>query len=157
MMTSPSSPLGVQREHQLKRWSRSKAIDGRSRTSAALLSDLLESVFNPHASSHGRSGAELIRRPLNALTSNQKDNCNASLLSGRAGVAIDCGLGCVGGPCRYFLRGSAVSLASVRGLARAAGGSGACCHRAAREPWPDDPDHRRHHGAEERISRPEEE
>jgi len=37
---------------------------------------LLESVFNPHASSHGLSGAELIRLPLNALTSNQKDNCN---------------------------------------------------------------------------------
>ncbi|MET4297003.1 hypothetical protein ABIB06_007820, partial [Bradyrhizobium sp. LB8.2] len=37
----------------------------------------LESVFNPHASSHGLSGAELIRLPLNALMSNQKDNCNA--------------------------------------------------------------------------------
>ncbi|MET4493858.1 hypothetical protein ABIA94_009471, partial [Bradyrhizobium sp. LA7.1] len=34
-------------------------------------SDLLESVFNPHASSHGLSGAELIRLPLNALMSNQ--------------------------------------------------------------------------------------
>ncbi|MET4211045.1 hypothetical protein, partial [Bradyrhizobium sp. LA2.1] len=31
----------------------------------------------PHASSHGLSGAELIRLPLNALMSNQKDNCNA--------------------------------------------------------------------------------
>ncbi|MET4214479.1 hypothetical protein ABIB95_009338, partial [Bradyrhizobium sp. LA2.1] len=32
-----------------------------------------------HASSHGLSGAELIRLPLNALMSNQKDNCNAKL------------------------------------------------------------------------------
>ncbi|WP_247808756.1 MULTISPECIES: hypothetical protein [unclassified Bradyrhizobium] len=39
-------------------------------------SDLLESVFNPHASSHDLSGAELIRLPLNALMLNQKDNCN---------------------------------------------------------------------------------
>src|SRR3984893_9168987 len=32
MMTSPFSPPGAQREQPLKRWSRSKAIDGRSRT-----------------------------------------------------------------------------------------------------------------------------
>jgi hypothetical protein len=37
-----------------------------------LLSDLRESGFNPHTSSHGLSGAELIRPPLNALTSNQE-------------------------------------------------------------------------------------
>jgi len=37
-----------------------------------LLSDLLESGFNPHTSSHGLSGAELTRLPLNAPTSNQK-------------------------------------------------------------------------------------
>jgi hypothetical protein len=42
-----------------------------------LPSDSLESVFNPHASSHGLAGAEPTRPPLNALTSNQKDNCNA--------------------------------------------------------------------------------
>src|SRR5439155_13617984 len=48
-----------------------------SRKSAALLSDLLESGFNPHTSSHGLSGAELTRLPLNAPTSNQKSNCNA--------------------------------------------------------------------------------
>ena len=40
-------------------------------------SDSLDSVFNPHTSSHGLSGAELTRLPLNALTSNQKSNCNA--------------------------------------------------------------------------------
>jgi hypothetical protein len=39
---------------------------------------LLESGFNPHTSSHGLSGAELTRLPLNAPTSNQKSNCNAS-------------------------------------------------------------------------------
>ncbi|WP_247542918.1 hypothetical protein, partial [Bradyrhizobium sp. 146] len=32
---------------------------------------------NPHTSSHGPSGAELTRLPLNAPTSNQKSNCNA--------------------------------------------------------------------------------
>jgi hypothetical protein len=37
---------------------------------------LLESGFNPHTSSHGLSGAELTRLPLNAPTSNQKSNCN---------------------------------------------------------------------------------
>jgi hypothetical protein len=42
-----------------------------------LPSDSLESVFNPHKSSHGLSGAGLTRLPLNALTSNQKSNCNA--------------------------------------------------------------------------------
>src|SRR6266571_2990791 len=31
MAISPSSPLGAQREHQSKRWWRSKAIGGRSR------------------------------------------------------------------------------------------------------------------------------
>jgi hypothetical protein len=41
-----------------------------------LPSDSLENVFNPHTSSHGLSGAELTRLPLNALTSNQKSNCN---------------------------------------------------------------------------------
>src|SRR5580693_2446334 len=35
MATSPSSPPGVQPEPPSKRWSRSKAIDGRSRTAAA--------------------------------------------------------------------------------------------------------------------------
>jgi hypothetical protein len=33
---------------------------------------LRESGFNPHTSSHGLSGAELTRLPLNAPTSNQK-------------------------------------------------------------------------------------
>ncbi|WP_247541510.1 hypothetical protein, partial [Bradyrhizobium sp. 168] len=33
---------------------------------------------NPHTSSHGPSGAELTRLPLNAPTSNQKSNCNAN-------------------------------------------------------------------------------
>jgi thiaminase (transcriptional activator TenA) len=42
-----------------------------------LLSDLLESRFNPHTSSHGLSGAELTRLPLNGPTSNQNSNCNA--------------------------------------------------------------------------------
>jgi hypothetical protein len=42
-----------------------------------LLSDLLESGFNPHISSHGLSGAELTRLPLNAPTPNPKSNCNA--------------------------------------------------------------------------------
>ena len=42
-------------------------------------SDSLESVFDPHTSSHGHSGAELTKLPLNALTSNQKNNCNAIL------------------------------------------------------------------------------
>jgi uncharacterized protein (TIGR04222 family) len=44
-----------------------------------LQSDLIESGFNPHTSSHGLSGAELTRLPLNALTSNQKSNCNANM------------------------------------------------------------------------------
>jgi hypothetical protein len=44
-----------------------------------LPSGSLESVFDPHTSSHGLAGAELTRLPLNALTSNQKGNCNASL------------------------------------------------------------------------------
>jgi MFS transporter, MHS family, shikimate and dehydroshikimate transport protein len=42
--------------------------------------DLIESGFNPPTLSHGLSGAELTRLPLNALTSNQKSNCNASLV-----------------------------------------------------------------------------
>jgi hypothetical protein len=42
-----------------------------------LPSDSRESVFNPHKSSHGLAGAELTKLPLNALTSNQKSNCNA--------------------------------------------------------------------------------
>ena len=79
------------------------------------------------------------------------------LLSGRAGIAIDGGMGDVGGPCRYFQRGAAVLLASVQGLVRAAGRTGACCRRPASEPRPDDPHRRRHHGAEERTSGPEEE
>jgi ABC-type lipopolysaccharide export system ATPase subunit len=41
---------------------------------------LLETVFNPRMSSHGHSGEGLTRLPLNALTSKQKDNCNASPL-----------------------------------------------------------------------------
>ena len=40
-------------------------------------SDSLESVFDPHTSSHGLAGGELTKLPLNALTSNQKNNCNA--------------------------------------------------------------------------------
>ncbi|MGB7012794.1 MAG: hypothetical protein WBD97_20610, partial [Pseudolabrys sp.] len=36
----------------------------------------LESVYNPHTSSHGLAGVELTKPPLNALTSNQS-NCNA--------------------------------------------------------------------------------
>jgi hypothetical protein len=48
-----------------------------------LPSDSLDSVFNPHTSSHGLSGAELTRLPLNALTSNQKSNCNAKTRSGK--------------------------------------------------------------------------
>jgi hypothetical protein len=43
-----------------------------------LQSDLIESGFNPPTLSHGLSGAELTRLPLNALTSNQKSNCNAN-------------------------------------------------------------------------------
>ncbi|UPJ79264.1 FAD-binding oxidoreductase [Bradyrhizobium sp. 183] len=43
-----------------------------------MLSDLRGSGFNPHTSSHGPSGAELTRLPLNAPTSNQKSNCNAN-------------------------------------------------------------------------------
>ena len=39
-------------------------------------SDSLESVYNPHTSSHGLAGVELTKLPLNALTSNQS-NCNA--------------------------------------------------------------------------------
>jgi hypothetical protein len=42
-----------------------------------LPSDSLDSAFNPRASSHGLAGAEPTKLPLNALTSNQKDNCNA--------------------------------------------------------------------------------
>jgi hypothetical protein len=42
-----------------------------------LPSDLLESAFNPHTSSHGLAGVELTKLPLNALTSNQENNCNA--------------------------------------------------------------------------------
>jgi hypothetical protein len=45
-----------------------------------LQSDLIESGFNPPTSSHGLSGAELTRLPLNALTSNQTSNCNAKAL-----------------------------------------------------------------------------
>jgi hypothetical protein len=45
-----------------------------------LLSDLLEIRFNPHTSSHGHSGAELTRLPLNGPTS-KNDNCNARWLS----------------------------------------------------------------------------
>jgi hypothetical protein len=41
-----------------------------------LPSDSLESVYNPHTSSHGLAGVELTKLPLNALTSNQS-NCNA--------------------------------------------------------------------------------
>jgi hypothetical protein len=41
-----------------------------------LPSDSLESVFDPHTSSHGLAGGELTKLPLNALTSNQKNNCN---------------------------------------------------------------------------------
>ena len=40
-------------------------------------SNSLESVSNPRASLHGLAGAELTKLQLNALTSNQKDNCNA--------------------------------------------------------------------------------
>jgi hypothetical protein len=43
-----------------------------------LPSDSLETVFNPHTSSHGLAGAELTKLPLNALTSNQKSNCIAN-------------------------------------------------------------------------------
>jgi hypothetical protein len=52
-----------------------------------LLSDLLESGFNPHISSHGLSGAELTRLPLNAPTPNPKSNCNASLFRARTNAA----------------------------------------------------------------------
>jgi DNA invertase Pin-like site-specific DNA recombinase len=38
--------------------------------------DSLESVYNPHTSSHGLAGVEPTKLPLNALTSNQS-NCNA--------------------------------------------------------------------------------
>jgi hypothetical protein len=38
--------------------------------------DSLESVYNPHTSSHGLAAVELTKLPLNALTSNQS-NCNA--------------------------------------------------------------------------------
>ena len=41
-------------------------------------SDSLESVYNPHTSSHGLAGVELTKPPLNALTSNQS-NCNVRL------------------------------------------------------------------------------
>src|ERR1019366_6130303 len=51
---------------------------GQSRKSAASPSGSPESGSNPHTSSHGLAGAELTRLPLNALTSNQKGNCNAN-------------------------------------------------------------------------------
>src|SRR5262245_36698552 len=44
----------------------------------------------------------------------------------------------------------------MRGLARHAGGAGACGCRAAGEPWPSDPHHRRHDGAEGGASGPKE-
>jgi hypothetical protein len=47
-----------------------------------LPSDSLENVLNPRASSHGLAGAEPTKLALNALTSNQKDNCNAKGISG---------------------------------------------------------------------------
>jgi hypothetical protein len=46
-----------------------------------LQSDLIKSGFNPPTLSHGLSGAELTRLPLNALTSNQTSNCNANTIS----------------------------------------------------------------------------
>ena len=51
-------------------------------------SDSRESVFNPHKSSHGLAGAELTKLPLNALTSNQKSNCNARLIDRRPFVIM---------------------------------------------------------------------
>jgi hypothetical protein len=51
-----------------------------------LQSDLIESGFNPPTLSHGLSGAERTRLPLNALTSNQKSNCNANSAVEIAGV-----------------------------------------------------------------------
>jgi len=51
-----------------------------------LPSDSLESVYNPHTSSHGLAGVELTKLPLNALTSNQS-NCNAKALL--AAIEID--------------------------------------------------------------------
>jgi hypothetical protein len=44
-----------------------------------LQSDLIESGFNPRTLSRSLSGAERTRLPLNALTSNQKSNCNVRL------------------------------------------------------------------------------
>jgi hypothetical protein len=41
-----------------------------------LPSDSRESVFNPHTSSHGLSGVELTKLPLNAHIS-EKGNCSA--------------------------------------------------------------------------------
>jgi hypothetical protein len=58
-----------------------------------LQSDLIESGFNPPTLSHGLSGAELTRLPLNALTSNQKSNCNVKYLRSarpRAGLFVAC-------------------------------------------------------------------
>jgi hypothetical protein len=57
-----------------------------------LLSDLLESGFNPHTSSHGLSGAELTRLPLNEPTSSQKSNCNANLPDGLSEIFFATGL-----------------------------------------------------------------
>jgi hypothetical protein len=53
-----------------------------------LPSDSLESVFDPHTSSHGLAGGELTKLPLNALTSNQKNNCNAKPAAEAAFLAI---------------------------------------------------------------------
>ena len=39
----------------------------------------LKSEFNPRVSSHGLAGEELTKRPLNARTSKQNGNCNASM------------------------------------------------------------------------------
>jgi hypothetical protein len=50
--------------------------------------DSLESVYNPHTSSHGLAGVELTKLPLNALTSNQS-NCNArAMRANRVAIAI---------------------------------------------------------------------
>lgn len=65
-------------ESALKKTRRRRRSAGRSRKSVASLSSSLNGASRSTVFSHGRSGGELTRPTLAALTSDEKCNCSAS-------------------------------------------------------------------------------
>jgi len=100
MVTSPFSPPGAQQEHPSKRWSRSKAIAGRSRTVLKLPKTSLGSITTRSRSWHGwhrhvsygdarLAMMAVIRHHANSAAAKKKRNANQRQKQKPSSLVID--------------------------------------------------------------------